>query len=32
MAWKREEAVAVEGVWDMTRVATAEEPIKLCGG
>ncbi len=25
MAWKREEAAAVEGVWDMTGVATAEE-------
>ncbi len=32
MAWKREEAAAVVGVWDMTGVATAEEPIKLYEG
>ena len=32
MAWKREEAVAAEGVWDMTGVATAAKPTKLCGG
>ncbi len=31
MAWKREEAVAVVGIWDMKGVAAAEKPIKLCG-
>jgi len=31
-AWKREEAAAVDGVWDMARVATVEESIKLWGG
>jgi hypothetical protein len=33
MAWKREDAAAVDGVWDMTEVATkvttVEELIKL---
>ena len=29
MAWKREDAAAVVGVWDMTEVATVEELIKL---
>ena len=32
MAWKREEAAAVVGVWDMTGKATAEKLIKLCFG
>ncbi len=32
MAWKREEAAAVEDVWDMTGRVIVEEPIKLCGG
>ena len=32
MAWKREEAAAVDGVWDMARVATVEKSIKLWGG
>ncbi len=29
MAWKREEAAAVDGVWDMAGVATVEESTKL---
>ncbi len=32
MAWKREEAAAVVGVWDITGMATAKELIKLCRG
>ena len=29
MVWKRVEAVDVVGVWDMTRVTTVEELIKM---
>ena len=32
MAWKREEAADVIGIWDMTAVATVEELMKLWRG
>ncbi len=30
IAWKREEAVGVKGVWDMGKVATVEESRIIC--
>ena len=31
MAWKREDAVDVEAVWDMGEVATEEEVVLFTG-
>ena len=30
IAWKREEAGAAEGIWDMGEVVTVEESITIC--
>ena len=32
MAWKREEASAIDGVWDMTGTTTVQGNIKLWDG